>query len=836
MEKTKLKSHYNNLLDSLKKLETIDINEKLDHLLYKDDYKNKENWLLGLALCDYGLSNNSLVDKTKALYIRLFKRNWNLYYSSFLDQEDYEFWFKLCERINDGFLDINYHKAYVERDYILENARRPFRNRSKSREYLLKGIELGDAACRAVYGYNLFFGARGEVENKEEGLKLIQEAKELGYDQAENCLLNIVFYTEEDNTYVLEKIKEQIESKEKESEKPYHLLAEYYLYREQNIEQALEVLHKGIEVNNPYSKYIFGINILNERLQGYTVEQGICLLEEAYEYGIIYAANWLGRYYYYIQAENHSLEKSIQWHERAKLYYFEDSLVELSLIYLYEEEVQDVEKGKIYLNWAVQEGNARAMSEKAHWLLNNENSDPKEVQSLLEDAMELGDSYAPYRLGRLYETGYFGEPDYYKAFELVKIAAERGHVYGLEMMGHYYRVGITSQEESDPEKAIEYLNKAIEMGSEYAQVEMAFCYEAGFGVEKNYVQAYDLFERAAVNGYIYAYNKLGYYEEDGLIGEKNPQKAFEYFQKAAEGENVEGYYNLGRAYKYTIGIPENPELALENYRKAAEFKYGEACIELALSYEDEYGGLSFDESKIMSYMLVAAEQGYPFAQYKVGCYYYYGLIENNREKALEWLSISCQSGYPYAALFLGDYYLYDAETDNNKAFEYYCIAEENGIVSEGLGVCYEYGIGVDENSQEAFRWYKFAAEKGSIGSKYRLGLAYKYGMGTEENLAESFVWFQDAAQEGNFHAQYHAAMMLLKGEGVEQDLNKAITLLLEIAEKGHIEAQFELGNCYLIGKGVEEDEVQAMAWYQKAAENGHEQSLKITGKRERRRR
>lgn len=817
------------------------IEEETQKLLEQKDFLNKDEWLKGLVLCDLALAEDKVTEEIKKLYIQLYKKNSNLYFSSGLDETDYKFWFKKNEEINDKFIENNFPRAYAERDYILETARRPYRNREKEREYLLTGIELEDPACMAIYGYNLYFAMRGEEENKIEGKKWIEKSKELGYHNADNYLLNVIYYTETDNNKILEAIEEYNKSRKEESEKSYHLLGEFYLYKEENIEKAKEALIEGIKYNNPFCCYILGINILNDRVSGYDKTEGIKLLEEAYEYGVIYAANWLGRYYYYTQDGNKSIEKSIEWHEKAKLYYFEDSLVELALIYLYEDSVKDLEKGQIYLDWAVKEESTRAMTEKSHLLLNQEVPDIEGTQKLLEKAIELGDSYAPYRLGLMYERGDIGKnPDYYKAFELYQLSAERGHIYGIELVGHYYRIGITKAEEANPEKAIEYFNHAIEKGSEYAKVELAFCYEDGFGVEKDYKKAYDLFKTAAENGYVYAYNKIGYYEEDGLVGEKNDAKAFQAYQKAAEGGNIEGIYNVGRSYKYAIGVPENPELAIENYKKAIEYNYGDAFIELALSYETEYGGLEFDAQKVMEYMMKAAEQGYSFAQYKVGYYYYYGLIERDFEKALDWLHRSFERGYPYAALLIGDYYLYnDGRQENpeyDKAFEYYLAAEQQGVISEGLGVCYEYGIGTEENSNEAFKYYTLGAEEGYTAAKYRLGTAYKYGIGTEQNQVEAYRWLSKAAEEGNTQAEYYTALMLLEGEGTNQDLEKGIVQLTKVAETEHADAQFELGNCYLMGKGVAEDEIKAMMWYQKASDNGHEQARKITGKRERRRR
>ncbi len=49
----------------------------------------------------------------------------------------------------------------------------------------------------------------------------------------------------------------------------------------------------------------------------------------------------------------------------------------------------------------------------------------------------------------------------------------------------------------------ECYEKAAELGSCFALVELAFLYENGDGVEKNYEKAFELISRAAGQGYPY---------------------------------------------------------------------------------------------------------------------------------------------------------------------------------------------------------------------------------------------------------------------------------------------------------------------------------------------
>lgn len=840
---SELANHYEGLLKNYRD-NYSQAEQKVNNYIKQNDYSNPMDWMDALAICDVTLEKKLLTDSVKELYRQIYSNSWNKYVAMDFNDSDYEFWFNLNVKINDRFIAAGHYRGYAEQADLYSSARRPYRNFEKEKKYYLKGVEHNDATSMGCYGYNLYYGLREYKEaDKTEGLRLMQRSKELGYESADILLLHLKFYdsSDENEESLLSSILEYIEQADK-NRKPYYLLADYYL-RHNNLPEAIEAMKKGIIAKDKNSEYLYGMQILRGNVEGVEKSEGIKHLENSFKHYVVYSANFLGQYYYYANDENTSVEKAIEWHQKADLYYLADSAFELAVIYAYNDKVKDLEKAMFYLNQAIAEGHHRSMAEKAYLLLEDENRTPEaaaEAQKLLLQAMDLGNDYAPYRLGLAAERGEFGEQpaDYAKALELYSLAAERGNVMGMEAAGHYYRCNYVSEDEENIAKAIDLFNKAIERNSSYARVELALCYESGAGVEKDYKKAFDLYEQAAANGYLFANLKMAYYYEDALVGEEDFTKALENFKIASEGGNAEATYNVGRYYRYAVGVPENPQEAIRNFIQASEAGNGQAMIEMALVYEYEYGGYAFDAQKAMEYMTKAAEQGYSYAQYKVGYYWYYGLLEQDIQKGKEWFEKSYESGYPHSAIMLGNYYLYNhgGEKDYAKAFDYYKFAQERDVLTEGLGICYEFGFGVDENETEAIKYYTLAAEKENTASMYRLGLCYKYGIGTAENLSESYNWFVKAAENEHFNAQYEVAMMLLDGKGVAQDEERAVQMLMKIAEEDHDSAQFELGNCYLTGRGVQEDDVQAMVWYQRAADNGNEDAKKLTGKRDRSRR
>lgn len=77
------------------------------------------------------------------------------------------------------------------------------------------------------------------------------------------------------------------------------------------------------------------------------------------------------------------------------------------------------------------------------------------------------------------------------------------------------------------------------------------------------------------------------------------------------------------------------------------------------------------------------------------------------------------------------------------------IAEEgNAEAQYKLGRMYEEGLGLPQDSKEAFKWYLKAAEKGSAKAQYKLGTMYTLGKGVTRDIVEAAKWFGKAAQQG----------------------------------------------------------------------------------------
>ena len=142
---------------------------------------------------------------------------------------------------------------------------------------------------------------------------------------------------------------------------------------------------------------------------------------------------------------------------------------------------------------------------------------------------------------------------------------------------------------------------------------------------------------------------------------------------------------------------------------------------------------------------------------------------------------------------------------------------------------YEDGEGVEQDLEEAVKWYRASAEQNAGAGQWRLGTMYHLGEGVEKDLAEAVNWYRKSAENGNSEGQWRLGHMYQFGEGVEQDYAEAVKWYRKSAENGNGTAQWRLGDLYSDGLGVEKNPQEAVNWVRKSAENDNGTAQCIMG-------
>src|ERR1041385_6061214 len=94
---------------------------------------------------------------------------------------------------------------------------------------------------------------------------------------------------------------------------------------------------------------------------------------------------------------------------------------------------------------------------------------------------------------------------------------------------------------------------------------------------------------------------------------------------------------------------------------------------------------------------------------------------------------------------------------------------------------------------------------------------------------DAVKWFRKAAEKGTSWGQYNLGVSYARGVGLPQDYSQAIEWFSRAAAQGEPMSQYSLGQMYDKGLGVAPDPVEAYKWYQLAATHGMPDAEKARG-------
>jgi TPR repeat protein len=165
-------------------------------------------------------------------------------------------------------------------------------------------------------------------------------------------------------------------------------------------------------------------------------------------------------------------------------------------------------------------------------------------------------------------------------------------------------------------------------------------------------------------------------------------------------------------------IPLRPPPPPENPR---------ALHELGLLYEAPQttdSSVFRDETYSFSFFQQAADLGYKFSQFRLGCAYEYGLFNCpiDPRQSILWYSRAAAQGEHQSEMALSGWYLTGSEgvlqQSDTEAYLWARRAAMSGLAKAEFGMGYftELGIGVPANLEDAKRWYWRAAGLSSPSS------------------------------------------------------------------------------------------------------------------------
>jgi uncharacterized protein len=103
-------------------------------------------------------------------------------------------------------------------------------------------------------------------------------------------------------------------------------------------------------------------------------------------------------------------------------------------------------------------------------------------------------------------------------------------------------------------------------------------------------------------------------------------------------------------------------------------------------------------------------------------------------------------------------------------------------------------LGVPAGCDDAVKWFRKAAEKGTRWGQLNLGLRYARGEGVPQDYAEALKWFQKGAAQGDAMSEYYLGTLHEQGLGTAVDLAEACKWYGLAASQGVREAESALQN------------------------------------------
>ena len=285
-------------------------------------------------------------------------------------------------------------------------------------------------------------------------------------------------------------------------------------------------------------------------------------------------------------------------------------------------------------------------------------------------------------------------------------------------------------------------------------------------------------------------------------------EAVKWYRKAADQGLAKAQFNLGVMYDSGNGVPKDDAKAVEWYRKAADQGLAKAQSELGLLKNyNKSGAIPENIPEGFPSMEVTGHRG--------GTHWFENYMSARAP-------IMAEQGDPTSCIILAWMYKlgYKLPQNSTEAVKWYRKAAEirDSPITQMeaefmLGLMYDTGDGVPKDGAKAVEWYRKAADKQTHfdiepAALYHLGHIYYFGKGIPKDLVQAHFWWTKSSNHYNEYAAKN--LVFIEKEMTSEQIVEAIKLE---AKEGFYQAKVNLANRYLTGEGVPKDFVQAHALF-----------------------
>jgi TPR repeat protein len=186
-----------------------------------------------------------------------------------------------------------------------------------------------------------------------------------------------------------------------------------------------------------------------------------------------------------------------------------------------------------------------------------------EAQMYFLKAAGLGHTRSQYNIAICFRDGIGSFKNDSKAFKYFNMAAEKGHHESIFNVGYYYFEGKIV--EKNDLKAFACFMESSKKGNSKAHFNLGIFHKNGWGGAKlDKSIAFEHFKKAADLDPIFSFTVAEYFET-GWGVQKNFTEAFKYYKLASDQGNKKAFHALGNMYKEGIGVEKDRDMALRYY-------------------------------------------------------------------------------------------------------------------------------------------------------------------------------------------------------------------------------------------------------------------------------
>jgi TPR repeat protein len=292
---------------------------------------------------------------------------------------------------------------------------------------------------------------------------------------------------------------------------------------------------------------------------------------------------------------------------------------------------QDIQQTFRYLKQPLKENHSQAfvIMGQIYFFGQGIQADNQKAYEYFKKAADLGVCDAQYNLGVMYENGIYVEANMKKAFNVFDKSSQQGCIDSTVALGSFYYNGKYVKQDYDKAQSLYLLG--VQSGSLEAQTYLGLIYlddpKKGDGkalildaankgwdraqfytgqfyfygtlMDKNYLEAFKWFEKAAEQFDPMAFSYLALMHEKGLGAEQDYNQAESFYQKALESGDVKARIALANWYIHGIHYQRDHGKAKDLLTPALEASDSQLVAEysLLLTCSEEYEITDIDSAQ-----------------------------------------------------------------------------------------------------------------------------------------------------------------------------------------------------------------------------------------------